>query len=123
MKMGKKAARPATNFKNQAFLAPNRTIDESPAGSPELTQKHDLRDPLRAPGQNPRKRPPNVGGGLRPDETYGGTEIPDAGEHGGGDLEKKHIEPGSPRPNDPRQQHEKKGEKERHGLKREFGRE
>lgn len=122
MKMGKKVARPATNFKNQAFLAPNRTIDESPAGSPESTQVHELRDTLRAPGQNQRERS-MARRGQRPDEAYGATEIPRGEDQSGGDLEKKHIEPDSPRPNDPRQQHEKQGEKERRGLEREFGRE
>lgn len=127
MKMGKKAARPATaNFKNQAFLAPNRTIDESPIGSPESTQRTGLRDPFRAPGQNRRRNRSAGNREQRPDEAYGAMEIPDAPgaeeRHGAGDLEKKSVD-NSVRPNDPRHQPEKQGEKERRGLEREFGRE
>jgi hypothetical protein len=123
----KKVAHQAThNFKNGAFLAPNRTIDESPVGSPESTQQHELRDPLRAPGQNRRNRETR-NPGQRADEVYGGTEVPKAAasdEHpGAGDLEKKRVEKNSSRPADPRNQHEKQADKERRGLEREFGRE
>jgi hypothetical protein len=55
---------------------------------------------------------------------YGATEIPGGSEpHTGGDLERKSIDKNSQRPADPRDQHEKKGEKERSGLEREFGHE
>jgi hypothetical protein len=128
MKMSpKKVTHQAThNFKNGAFLAPNRTIDESPIGGPESTQQHELQDPLHAPGQNRRNR--ETGNrGQRTDEVYGGTEIPKAAasdEHPSpGDLEKKRVEKNSSRPADPRNQHEKQAENERHGLEREFGRE
>ena len=128
MKMSsKKVTHQAThNFKNGAFLAPNRTIDESPVGSPESTQQYELRDPLRAPGQNRRNRETS-NAGQRVDEAYGGTEIPKEAASderpGGGDLEKKRVEKNSSRPADPRNQHEKQAEKERRGLEREFGRE
>ncbi|HWF37877.1 MAG TPA: hypothetical protein VG322_05120 [Candidatus Acidoferrales bacterium] len=126
MKMSaKKVTLQATNnFKNGAFLAPNRTIDESPLSNSQAPQKHEQRDPLRAPGQNRRNRET---GDQRADEVYGGTEIPKGGASderpGAGDLEKKRVEKNSSRPADPRNQHEKEGEKERRGLDREFGRE
>ena len=126
MKISTKKVTPQApnNFKNGAFLAPNRTIDESPTGSPEIRRQHALRDPLRAPGKNQQNREI---GDQRPDEVYGGTKIPkaaDANEQPGtGDLEKKRVEKNSSRPADPRNQHEKQAEKERRGLEREFGHE
>ena len=115
------------NFKNGAFLAPHRTIDDSPGGAPEATLHVGLRDPLRAPAQLRREerdghsRPAR---GQRPEEVYGATEIPGSGEpHVGGDLERKNIDKGSQRPAGPQNQHEKQAEKEQRGLEKEFGRE
>jgi hypothetical protein len=125
MRMAKKVTRSgATNFKNQAFLAPNRTIDESPAGGFEGAQNPALSDPFRAPGQNRRSNRAAGNREQRADEAYGAMEIPDAPgaeeRHGAGDLEKKSVDK-SVRPTDPRREPEKQGEKERRGLEREFG--
>jgi hypothetical protein len=115
------------NFKNGAFLAPNRTADESPSDAPEATQRAVLRDLVHAPGQLPREGRNTRSRTVReqrPDEMYGATEIPGGSEpHVGGDLERKSIDKDTQRPADPRNQHEKQAEKERRGLDREFGRE
>lgn len=128
MKVEKKLPHKTPSFKNTAFLAPHRAIDESPAGNPDATLHMGLRDPLRAPGQIGREhtaRNPI----LHPDEIYGRTEISrrqaQLAGHSSDELNdeatqdaRKHFGPHSP---DPRKHPEKKAETERNGLGREFG--
>lgn len=115
----KKNRRNLHNIKNEVFGTPNRTLDESPTGNPRSASQTELRDPLLAAGQLRRERI-NRNPHDEPNEFYGGTEISanSEPETGGGSAET--CSPNqSP---DPRRQHEKKGEEERKGLDREFGR-
>ena len=128
MKVEKRLPHKTPSFKNTAFLASHRTIDESPAGNPDATQHMRPRDPLRAPGQIGREhtaRNPR----LHPDEIYGRTDIPRSqAEQAGHSSDepddeatqdaRKHFGLHSP---DPRKHPEKKAETERNGLDREFG--
>jgi hypothetical protein len=128
MKVEKKLQHKTPGFKNTAFLAPHRAIDESPAGDADATRHLALRDLLRAPGQIGREhtaRNPMI----QPDEIYGGTQIPrrqaQLAGHSSDELDDQATQEASkysgPHSPDPRKHPEKKAEKERKGLDREFG--